>query len=737
MAKGTPRVSVVIWAILAATTYKTLTQAAEPPTAARFVNSIGMEFVRIEPGTFSMGYGADGGLPEEVLDAREFGGRRIWLPEKGDYDEHPSHEVSITRPFYMGVAEVTNQQYEEFDRLHAHVRGKNGFSIDNDEAVVFVAWHDATAFCNWLSEKEGLPYRLPTEAEWEYACRAGTTSPFWTGDTLPGEFIKNPDNSWYPCLPSSRGRQEVVALHVKKTPSNPWGLYDMHGNVEEWCYDWYGPYEEGKQTDPVGRADGDFKVTRGGSHGTVAFYLRSANRLGTLPEDKSWFIGFRVVIGDLPKTPPLPPPAKPLYQQNVKQKVPADIAEGPNPKEPYFRGPRHFVKIPTPSYGPVFHSHNHHSAITECPNGDLLAMWYTTVTERGRELAVAASRLRFGEDEWEPASPCWDAPDRNDHAPALWYDGDRTIYHFNALSTAATWGPLAIVMQTSTDSGATWSRARLIVPEHQSRNQVAESVFRTREGYLVLPADATPSGNGGTALHISRDGGETWFDAGGTIAGIHAGVAQTDDGRLIAFGRGDEMSRGPTRFFPGRREREGDGPRYMPMSISENLGESWTYMPGIFPPIGGGQRLVLLKLKEGSLFLASFANESDSARRAPLVMVTDASGEQRPVKGLFVALSYDGGRTWPKIRLVSDDGPPRQMSGTDGGTRFVMSDSSAEPKGYMSVCQARNGVIHLTTSWNHYAFNLKWIETPPPARRSLSLQSLPLLFSAGRTERDS
>jgi len=691
-----------------------------------------MEFVRIEPGTFSMGYGEGGELPEQILDAREFGGRGIWLPRNGDYDEHPTHDVTITKPFYMGVAEVTNQQYEEFDRLHAHLRGKNGFSIDNDEAVVFINWNEAKAFCDWLSEKERLPYRLPTEAEWEYACRAGTTTPFWTGDTLPQEFIKNPDNSWYPCLPRSRGWQEVVRLHGRKTPPNPWGLYDMHGNVEEWCYDWHGPYQNAKQADPVGQAEGDFKVSRGGSHGTVAYYLRSANRLGTLPEDKSWFIGFRVVIGELPRTPPLPPVAKPLYQQNVKQGVPADIAKGPDPTKPYFRGPRNFVKIPTPSHGPVFHGHNHHSAITDCPNGDLLALWYTTVTERGRELAVAASRLRYGKDEWEPASPCWDAPDRNDHCPALWYDGDRTIYHFNALSTAATWGPLAIIMRTSTDNGATWSKARLIVPEHQSRNQVVESVFRTKEGYLVLPADATPSGDGGTALHISRDGGRTWLDAGGTIAGIHAGVAQTDDGRLIAFGRGDEMARGPTRFFPGRRDREEDGPRCMPMSVSEDLGKSWTYMPSIFPPIGGGQRLALLKLKEGPLFLASFASG-----RTPRVMVTDASGKKRPVKGLFAAVSYDGGKTWPKIRLISDDGPPREMTGSDGRTKFIMSDSSAEPKGYMSICQAKNGVIHLTTSWNHYAFNLKWIETPPPARSKLSLQSLPPLFSAGPAECDS
>jgi formylglycine-generating enzyme required for sulfatase activity len=255
------------------------------PTEKQYSNSIGMKFVRIEPGTFDMGYGDGGQLPQEILDAKEHGGRSIGLSQfgkNGDFDEHPTHKITITEPFYMGVYEVTNRQYERFDPLHMHLRGKRGFSIDNDEAVVFVSWHQAKAFCDWLSKKEGLPYRLPTEAEWEYACRAGTKTQFHTGDTLPEQFLKNPDNSWYPCPDSSRGREEVVPLHVGKTMPNPRDLYDMHGNIEEWCHDWYGPYIGDDQIDPVGRADGDFKVTRGGSHGTVAYYLRSCNRMGTL-----------------------------------------------------------------------------------------------------------------------------------------------------------------------------------------------------------------------------------------------------------------------------------------------------------------------------------------------------------------------------------------------------------------------------------------------------------------------
>jgi formylglycine-generating enzyme required for sulfatase activity len=239
-----------------------------------YTNSIGMKFVRIEPGTFQMGVGKTP-LPNELNHPKERRrNREFYIPtENGDCDEQPNHEVTISEPFYMGICEVTNEQYEQFDPLHVYLRGKLGFSIDNDEAVVFVTWHEARAFCDWLSEKEGLPYRLPTEAEWEYACRAGTTTHFNTGDALPEVYLKNPSSSWYPDPRRGRGREEVVPLHVGKTPPNQWGLYDMHGNVEEWCHDWYGPYEAGHQIDPVGRVDGDFKVTRGGSHATFAYYL--------------------------------------------------------------------------------------------------------------------------------------------------------------------------------------------------------------------------------------------------------------------------------------------------------------------------------------------------------------------------------------------------------------------------------------------------------------------------------
>jgi formylglycine-generating enzyme required for sulfatase activity len=404
--------------------------------AEQFINSLGMKFAYIPAGTFAMG------------------------AENGDFDEKPVHSVTISQPFYMGICEVTNAQYEQFDPGHGLIDHR-GFSHEPNEAVIFVSWEDANAFCSWLSQQEALPYRLPTEAEWEYACRAGTTTNYHTGDTLPVEYQNHQVETSGPY---------PVPLYVGQTPPNPWGLYGVHGNVEEWCHDWYGPYEAGDQTDP----DGRFRVSRGGSHSTTVGYLRSANRMGTLPEDKHWLIGFRVVLGELPATEPLPEPPPELYQTGVDQNVPPDINEGPDPNVPYFRGPVTYVKIPPDSYGPLFSAHNHDPGLTECPNGDLLAIWYTCIREKGRELAVAASRLRYGRQEWEPASPFWDGPDRNDHCPAMWTDETGRIYHFAGLADAATWGALAVILRTSTDNGVTWSRARLIIPEHAKRHMCVE-----------------------------------------------------------------------------------------------------------------------------------------------------------------------------------------------------------------------------------------------------------------------
>ena len=639
------------------------TDCNQLPPAKIYTNSIGMKLVRIEPGRFRMG-SSDEPLPEELTKGKT-------LFPHGDFDERPAHEVKITTPFYISMFQVTNTQYEQFDPTHGEWRGRNGYSNEDDEAVIYVNWHDAVRFCEWLSEKEGIPYRLPTEAEWEYACRAGTTTPFHTGNTLPGEFYNEPKRSFEP-----------TSLEVGQSPPNPWGLCDMHGNVEEWCYDWYGPYEPDFQADPVGREDGDFKVTRGGSHSTWPYYLRSSNRSGSLPEDKQWMMGFRVALGELPKTKPLPKSRPQRYQLGVQQGSRRDLDDGLDSNMPYFRGPKVYVKIPEGSQGPLYARHNHFSAISECPNGDLLAAWFTCMEEMGRELGVAVSRWRHGTGEWEPASIFWDAPDRNDHAHALWHDGDGTLYHFNGLG--ARWRNLAILMRKSTDNGVTWSKARLIYPEHDTRrNTVVESIFRTHSGEIILPID----GRGGSIIAISNDGGETWIDPDGSIRGTHAGVVQLKDGRLMAFGRHGAI----------------DGK--MPMSISTDMGKTWEYSASQFQPISSGQRLVLMRLQEGALFFASFCKD---------MMITDASGKERPVTGLFGAVSLDEGKTWPHRRLITDDGPGREIETMDGHL-ITMDAHNSERVGYLSACQSADGIINLLSSRQHYEFNLAWLMALPPS----------------------
>jgi len=641
-----------------------------------YTNSLGMEFVRIEPGRFAMGADARP-LTMQVADNKH----RL----NGDFDEHPRHRVTITKPFYMSAFEVTNQRYEQFDPAHRTLRGKLGFSKEDDEAVVYVSWREAVAFCRWLSEREGLSYRLPTEAEWEYACRAGGSDAFYTGEQLPQSFYKNARESWYPD-PSRSTDEEIVPLHVGKTEPNRWGLYDMHGNVEEWCLDWYGPYIESDQADPIGYVDGDFRTTRGGSHSTEIYYLRSANRMAALPDDSSWLIGFRVVMGDMPKTKPLPLPRPQPHQLEVRQGKPPDLETGPDPNQAYFSGPKPFVKVPPGSYGPMYSEHNHAPSIVECPNGDLLAVWFSCMRERGRELTLLASRLRCGNDEWDPACPFWDAPDRNMTGSVLWRDAD-TLYQFGGISAAATWGNMIIYMRTSHDSGASWSKAEIIVPDHANGQVMPINlVFRAQDGSVVLPCD--DGSVTGTKLYTSSDNCKTWVGSKGHIEGIHAGVVQLRDGRLLAFGR-----------------RKGGDPRPMPQSISDDMGATWKVSESPFDPVSGGQRPVLMRLRGGPLLFISFAKK---------MSMTDISGTQRTVSGLFGALSYDEGLTWPVRRLISDDGPGRWVDGGAWTGRFIMSHTFAEPRGYLAATQAVNGLVHLVSSRNHYVFHQKWLETPPP-----------------------
>ncbi len=210
--------------------------------------------------------------------------------EDRDDDQGPQHHVRITKPFYMGMHEVTQEQYEAVMGADpSHFKGK-------DRPVETVSWNDAAEFCRKLSEKTGKTVGLPTEAEWEYACRAGTTTPFHTGETISTDQA-NYNGDWT----YGSGRKGVYRKSTVAAGSfapNGWGLYDMHGNVWEWCSDWYGKdyYDTGAREDPEGPATGTSRVLRGGSWDDGPWYCRSAASGRAGPSNSSLYDGFRVVV---------------------------------------------------------------------------------------------------------------------------------------------------------------------------------------------------------------------------------------------------------------------------------------------------------------------------------------------------------------------------------------------------------------------------------------------------------
>jgi uncharacterized protein (TIGR02996 family) len=238
-------------------------------------NSIGVQFALIPAGTFLMGSPRD---------------------EEGRYDdEGPQHEVTLSRPFWLGTYPVTQEQYEQVMGTNPSwfsARGKGKAKVKKQDTRSFpvenVSWEDAAAFCRKLSElpeeqRRGRVYRLPTEAEWEYACRGGASSstPFSFGHTL---------SSAQANFNGDLGRTSTVGSY----PANAFGLHDLHGNVWEWCQDWYGPYPRSAVTDPTGPSEGSSRVLRGGSWNDDAAYCRASYRDSFGPSSRLDDLGFRL-----------------------------------------------------------------------------------------------------------------------------------------------------------------------------------------------------------------------------------------------------------------------------------------------------------------------------------------------------------------------------------------------------------------------------------------------------------
>ncbi|HOY58437.1 MAG TPA: formylglycine-generating enzyme family protein [Verrucomicrobiota bacterium] len=217
-------------------------------------------------------------------------------------DEGPQTVVTLTKGFWLGKYEVTQREY-----LAVMGTNPSHFTGDLDRPVETVTWHNATNYCGKLTEQEraagrlpaGYEYRLPTEAQWEYACRAGTTTRYSFGDALECDDLCGacPIGDEYMWWCGNSGEQ---THRVGQKLPNLWGLHDMHGNVYEWCADWYDSYPGGSVTDPTGPSSGSHRVYRGGSWYYFGQYCRSAHRIGDDPEYRYYYLGFRPVLVAVP-----------------------------------------------------------------------------------------------------------------------------------------------------------------------------------------------------------------------------------------------------------------------------------------------------------------------------------------------------------------------------------------------------------------------------------------------------
>ena len=303
-------------------------------------NSLGMKFVRVPAGEFMMGSG------ERTEDlSRDY---PAYAPQdlQALGDEGPRHGVRITRAFWLGQHEVTVDQFRQFLEASGYTpesiadgtggygynpthdpassargerfEGRNpryawhdpGFAQTRDDPVVNVTWNDAVAMARWLSEREGVRYRLPTEAEWEYACRAGTSTRYHTGDDaaslLGSAALLDLDTAqrWPNRLPFALSGHDgyVFTAPVGTFAPNAFGLFDMHGNVWEWVADRYGEhyYAESPTDDPQGPVAGDLHVRRGGSWATSALYLRSSYRNWNTAQTRYTLVGMRLLREAMP-----------------------------------------------------------------------------------------------------------------------------------------------------------------------------------------------------------------------------------------------------------------------------------------------------------------------------------------------------------------------------------------------------------------------------------------------------
>jgi formylglycine-generating enzyme required for sulfatase activity len=599
--------------------------------------------VAVPAGSFLMGAEA-AALPDSVT--KGFGVMST-RPEHGDFDELPAHPVRISKAFKISVTEVSPAEYHLFDPTYVAGESTPAYAAG-------VSWKQATAYCAWLSKKTGKPWRLPTEAEWEYVARAGGKDIFGNSNEMP-----------------------------KADIPNAFGVENLGIGRPEWTSDWYAPYQPGEQADPVGAAAGYTKVVRGGGldfrhtatkttpdlnvPATAPYFARAANRASMAPAfaSKDGNIGFRVVQAPPVTTRP-GPEQKFFFETAVKQQALLGAASigGPDPAKPWYHVHELFANLQgksMPGVGwkvglaPGLGVNYHNSAIQVLPNGDLLAAYYNTPeNEDDPDQTVLTMRRRAGSEDWDMSEP-WPAfADAALAAPVIWNDKAHPgkIWMFWGFPRLIGAGPFCYA--TSTDNGATWSQVifpNFPRPIGRYVSQPINSIVRAKDGTIYFPTDSTgkdADGNGSiSVVWATKDEGKTWYDTGGRTAGRHTTIVIAKNGDLLGYG-------GKNSSIDGR----------MPMARSADGGKTWTKSKTIFDPLASGERPSIIRLASGRLFFVADYN--------------DGKQKHAHSEGAFVALSDDDGATWMQKKLPED----------------------VTTVGYTTATQGLDGVIHVVTSKN-------------------------------------
>ncbi len=576
------------------------------------------------------------------------------------WDERPIHEVTISSMFEISQR-VTLGEFLRYKPEHAEVYVLHDMDTNPASPVTMVTWDEAQGYSQWLGNAEGAIFRLPTEAEWEYA--AG----------------------------------QVSTLELE-------GLGD---GLMEWCYDWWAPYAEGAVTDPLGPADGLVKVLRNrlDKHDRA----RITDRSGGLPGERRMDVSFRVArVSSTQGTHRSLPPLDTVFRdvsQEPKEWQPVD-ADTPIFHAGGFHIDRqagNFDAVHLPYWG-----RHHVPTIVYSDNGDLLMANYSCPNDGSDQMVVLITRLRDGAERWDPPARFFILPDRKIDGPILHRDDNGVLSHFNAMGTRE-YDNIVAARHVSLDNGATWSRSE-IVPFHlyndvpvyrNSMSHIHMDMKELDDGTWVMQRDVTlgsHSASKGTALFKSTDRGMNWHEMSrvgwnaenygkkgeeaGWIAGWHAPLAILRDGSFLAIGRENNID--------GRAT----------LSRSKDQGRTWSYEPSEFSPLISSQRPIILRLAEGPLMIIWYTDPSAKRENPDGIEIIDAAGKPRRVVGAYTALSFDEGASWSHHKLLplSEDDP-----------------YTSALTGYYTAVQSPDGLIHLANTSYYWRFNLAWLKEPMSA----------------------